>query len=227
MISAIVTDIEGTTSSISFVHDVLFPYAREHIRAFLVSNAEGRAAPHIEDARRAVGRPELPLDQVADQLIQWIEEDKKITPLKALQGMVWEQGFKNGDFTGHVYRDAVDCLRDWHHRGLKIYVYSSGSIFAQKLLFGFSDFGDLRPLFRGYFDTTTGAKVDAGAYRKITAAINLPANEILFLSDVEKELDAARTAGLQTRWLVREGRLNPKASHRQVASFRDIDFSVM
>ncbi|MGH8551079.1 MAG: acireductone synthase [Methylococcales bacterium] len=227
MIFAIVTDVEGTTSSISFVQDVLFPYAREHIRPFVRGNAEGRAAPHLDDVRIEVGRPELSLDEVADQLIQWIDEDKKITPLKALQGMVWEQGFNNGDFTGHVYADAVDCLKAWQQQGLKLYVYSSGSIFAQKLLFGFSDFGDLRPLFCGYFDTTTGAKVDAESYRKIAEAIHFPANEILFLSDVEKELDAARTAGLQTRWLVRKGRLNAQARHRQVGSFHHIHVSAM
>jgi enolase-phosphatase E1 len=227
MISAIVTDIEGTTSSISFVHDVLFPYAREQLRAFVHRNAEGRAAPQIDAVRKALGRLDLSLDEVANQLIQWIDEDKKITPLKALQGMVWEQGFTNGDFTGHVYADAVDGLRAWREQGLKLYIYSSGSIFAQRLLFGFSDFGDLNPLFSGYFDTTTGAKADAESYRKIAAAINLPAHEILFLSDVEKELDAARAGGLQTIWLVRESRMNAQAPHRQVGSFREIDVSAM
>ncbi|MCI0654533.1 MAG: acireductone synthase [Methylococcaceae bacterium] len=227
MISAIVTDIEGAVSSISFVQDVLFPYAREHIRGFVLDNAQGRAAPQLNAVRAEAGRMDLSLDQVVDQLIQWIDEDQKITPLKALQGMVWEQGFKNGEFKGHVYADAVECLRAWRHRGLKLYVYSSGSIFAQKLLFGFSDFGDLTPLFSGYFDTTTGAKFDADSYREIAAAIHVPAHEILFLSDIEKELDAARKAGMQTLWLVREGQLNPQAIHRQVNSFYGVDVSLI
>ncbi|MGH8556652.1 MAG: acireductone synthase [Methylococcales bacterium] len=223
MISAIVTDIEGTASSLSFVQDVLFPYAREHIRTFVLENAQGRAAPHINAVRAEAGSMELSLAQVADRLIQWIDEDKKITALKALQGMVWEQGFKNGDFKGHVYTDAVEYLRTWQNQGVKLYVYSSGSIFAQKLLFGFSDFGDLTPLFSGYFDTTTGAKFDVESYRKIAAAIHLPVHEILFLCDIEKELDAARTAGMQTLWLVREGRLDPHAVHPQVRNFHGIN----
>ncbi|HEX5636563.1 MAG TPA: acireductone synthase, partial [Gammaproteobacteria bacterium] len=131
MIRAIVTDIEGTTSSISFVHDVLFPYAREHIRQFVCRSVQdGAATPHINDVRMQTGRMEMSLDEVADQLIQWIDEDKKITPLKALQGMIWERGYKNADFKGHVYADAVACLKAWKQQGIQLYVYSSGSIYA-------------------------------------------------------------------------------------------------
>ena len=228
MIRAIVTDIEGTTSSISFVHDVLFPYARQHMRQFVCRSVQdGRASPHINDVRMQTGRMDMSLDDVADQLIQWIDEDKKITPLKALQGMIWEEGYKNGDFKGHVYADAVECLKAWDQQGLKLYVYSSGSVYAQKLLFGFSDFGDMTPLFSGYFDTTTGGKGDAESYRKITAVLALAANEILFLSDIEKELDAARAAGMKTTWLVRKDALNTQAAHRQVSNFRDINISAM
>lgn len=228
MIRAIVTDIEGTTSSISFVHDVLFPYARQHIRQFVCRSVQdGRATPHINDVRMQTGRMDMSLNEVADQLIQWIDEDKKITPLKALQGMIWEEGYKNGDFKGHVYADAVECLRTWQQQGLKLYVYSSGSIYAQKLLFVFSDFGDMTPLFSGYFDTTTGGKSEAESYRKITAALALPADEVLFLSDIEKELDAARAAGMKTIWLVRKDALNAQVAHCQVSNFRDINISAM
>jgi enolase-phosphatase E1 len=228
MIRAIVTDIEGTTSSISFVHDVLFPYAREHMRQFVCRSVQdGAATPHINDVRMQTGRVDMSLDEVADQLIQWIDEDKKITPLKALQGMIWEQGYKNGDFKGHVYADAVACLQAWKQQGIQLYVYSSGSVYAQKLLFGYSDFGDMTPLFSGYFDTTTGAKGDAESYQKITASINLPAQDILFLSDIDKELDAAHAAGMKTIWLVRNGDMKARAAHPQVNNFNDIDITGM
>lgn len=228
MIRAIVTDIEGTTSSITFVHDVLFPYAREHLRQFVCRSVQdGHATPHINDIRLQTGRLDMSLDEVADQLVQWIDEDKKITPLKALQGMIWEEGYKNGDFKGHVYADAVACLRAWQHQGVQLYVYSSGSVYAQKLLFSYSDFGDMTPLFSGYFDTTTGAKGDAESYRKITAAINLPAQNILFLSDIEKELDAARAAGMKTIWLVRDAACNAIAAHHQVNNFNDINIAAL
>ena len=228
MIRAIVTDIEGTTSSISFVHDVLFPYAREHMRQFVCRSVQdGRATPHINDVRMQTGRMDMSLNDVADQLIQWIDEDKKITPLKALQGMIWEEGYKNGDFKGHVYADAFACLKAWQQRGIQLYVYSSGSVYAQKLLFGYSDFGDMTPLFSGYFDTTTGAKGDAESYRKITASINLPAQDILFLSDIDKELDAAHAAGMKTVWLVRNGDMNARATHPQVNNFNDINVAAM
>lgn len=223
MIRAIVTDIEGTTSSISFVHEVLFPYARKHMREFVCRSVQdGRATPHINDVRMQTGRMDMTLNDVADQLIAWIDQDKKITPLKALQGMIWEEGYKNGDFKGHIYADAVECLRSWQQQGIKLYVYSSGSIYAQKLLFGHTEYGDLTPLFSGYFDTTTGAKIEAESYKKITAHIGLPANDILFLSDIEKELDAARVAGMKTTWLIRKGALNPSASHHQVDNFHSI-----
>ena len=228
MIRAIVTDIEGTTSSISFVHDVLFPYAREHMRQFVCRSVQdGRATPHINDVRMQTGRMDMSLDEVADQLIQWIKEDKKITPLKALQGIIWEEGYKNGDFKGHVYADAVECLRAWQQQGLKLYVYSSGSVYAQKLLFGHSDFGDMTPLFSGYFDTTTGAKIEADSYAKIAQALELPAKDILFLSDIEKELDAARAAGMKTIWLVRNAEINSAASHKQVNNFYAIHPSAL
>jgi len=206
----------------------LFPYAREHLRQFVCRSVQdGHATPHINDVRLQTGRLDMSLNEVADQLIQWLDEDKKITPLKALQGMIWEEGYKNGDFKGHVYSDAVVNCRAWQLQGLKLYVYSSGSVYAQKLLFRYSDFGDMTPLFSGYFDTTTGAKGDAESYRKITTSINLPAQNILFLSDIEKELDAARAAGMKTIWLVRDAACNATAAHHQVNSFNDINIAAL
>nr|VFK28007.1 MAG: acireductone synthase [Candidatus Kentron sp. MB]VFK29312.1 MAG: acireductone synthase [Candidatus Kentron sp. MB]VFK74743.1 MAG: acireductone synthase [Candidatus Kentron sp. MB] len=219
MIKAIVTDIEGTTSSIRFVHDVLFPYAREHMAAFLHAHArEPAVSAHIDDVRRHAGEA-LDLDGVIQKLIAWIDADKKITPLKALQGMIWETGFRDGDFTGHIYEDAARCLARWHARGIVLAVFSSGSTKAQRLLFSHSDVGDLTPLFRGFYDTRIGAKHDASAYATIARDMCLPPVHILFLSDIAGELNAARAAGMHTRWLVRDRQPDPAADHRQVKDF--------
>jgi enolase-phosphatase E1 len=219
MIKAILTDIEGTTTSLSFVKDVLFPYAREHIQDFVHSHrSQSEVRTLLDDVKREVGR-ELSDIEISTQLVRWIDEDKKITPLKALQGMIWEAGYRHGDFTGHVYEDAVRNLRRWHEKGIALYVFSSGSVQAQRLIFGYSDHGDLTPFFSGYFDTTIGTKRDVDSYKKIAAAISLDPLKILFLSDVKEELDAARTAGMQTIWLVREGMIDARASHMQIRNF--------
>jgi enolase-phosphatase E1 len=223
MIKAIVTDIEGTTSSINFVHNVLFPYARQRIGEFVHHHAEDpQVAPLLNDVRHETGET-LDLDGVVRQLTRWIDEDRKATPLKALQGMIWEQGYRNGDFTGHVYADAAERLRVWHDQGIKLYVFSSGSVKAQQLLFGHSDAGDLTPLFSGYYDTRIGNKREAGAYRKIIQDIGLPAGEILFLSDIVEELDAAKQAGMKTTMLVRESGPDTATPHPQARDFNEID----
>ena len=222
MIRAIVTDIEGTTSSLSFVKEVLFPYARQRMQAFVHTQAAQPAVrSQLLAVSEAVGRP-LSEDEAITQLLRWIDEDKKITPLKALQGMIWETGYRHGDFQGHVYDDAVLGLREWKERGLALYVYSSGSVYAQKLLFGFSTHGDLTPLFSGYYDTTIGTKREATAYRNISQDIGIAPGEILFLSDIREELDAAQTAGLQTYWLVRDGALPVNPSHPVARNFSEL-----
>ncbi|MCO7554448.1 acireductone synthase [Metapseudomonas otitidis] len=221
-IKAILTDIEGTTSAVSFVFDVLFPYAARHLPGFVSEHAAQPAvAEQVEAVRRESGEPGASVERVVAILLEWIAEDRKATPLKALQGMVWEQGYRAGQLKGHVYPDAVEALRRWHAEGYRLYVYSSGSIQAQKLIFGCSEAGDLSPLFSGYFDTTSGPKREAGSYRRIVEAIGLPAEEVLFLSDVVQELDAAREAGLPTIGLAREG--GELTGHPTVASFAVID----
>ncbi|WP_165676734.1 acireductone synthase [Metapseudomonas otitidis] len=221
-IKAILTDIEGTTSAVSFVFDVLFPYAARHLPGFVSEHAaEPAVAEQLEAVRRESGEPEASVERVVAILLEWIAEDRKATPLKALQGMVWEQGYRAGQLKGHVYPDAVEALRRWHAEGYRLYVYSSGSIQAQKLIFGCSEAGDLSLLFSGYFDTTCGPKREAGSYRRIVEAIGLSAEEVLFLSDVVQELDAAREAGLPTIGLAREG--GELAGHPTVASFAVID----
>jgi enolase-phosphatase E1 len=205
MIKAIITDIEGTTSSISFVKDVLFPYAAAKLPDYVRAN---RTQPAVQEQLRATakeaGLAASDIEALIAQLLQWIRDDKKITPLKALQGMIWQYGYEQGAYKAHVYPDAIARLRAWHAQGLKLFVYSSGSIFAQKLFFKYSDAGDLTPLFSNYFDTTTGPKPETSSYQKIAVAIGLPANELMFLSDIGAELDAAREAGFKTVWLVRE-----------------------
>ncbi len=224
MVKAIVTDIEGTTTSLSFVKDVLFPYADQHMQAFVVAHRQDPAVARlIDDVRLETGQAVLSLADAITQLRQWIAQDQKITPLKAIQGLMWEEGYRNGDFTGHVYEDAVRHLLHWHELGLKLYVYSSGSVYAQKLLFGYSDAGDLTPLFSGYFDTAVGHKRDAAAYQHIIEAIGLPAGEILFLSDIAEELDAAAQAGMKTCCLVRENQSIEHLRHPWVKNFDELD----
>ena len=204
-IRAIVTDIEGTTSSISFVHEVLFPYAARQLPDYVREHAnDSEVAALLQDLREEAGEPDADAERLAAILLQWIAEDRKATPLKTLQGLVWEQGYRSGDFTGHVYADTAPAMRRWSDRGARIYIYSSGSVKAQQLLFCHSDAGDLRPLIDGYFDTHVGSKRDASSYRAIAKQIDLPAEQILFLSDTPEELDAAANAGMKTMQLARD-----------------------
>jgi len=192
---SILLDIEGTTSSISFVADELFPYARKHLAAFVEANPEV-AAPILA---------EVPGDDPVATLIKWIDEDRKATPLKTLQGLIWAQGYADGELNGHVYPDTPEAIRRWTEAGLQVNIYSSGSIAAQKLIFGHSIAGDLTPLLGNYFDTTTGPKREADSYTKIADALGLAPSELLFVSDMPAEVDAAREAGLQALLIDRAG----------------------
>ena len=201
----ILTDIEGTTSAITFVHDILFPYANRALAEFVRDNeGDSTIADILQDARSEAGETEASTERVIEILRRWIAEDRKATPLKTMQGHIWRNGYESGDFTGHMYEDAVAGLHRWHEAGIDLYVYSSGSVGAQKLLFGYSNAGDLTSLFRGYFDTNIGHKKESQAYERIAGEIGVDAAEILFLSDVAEELDAARDAGMQTVQLVRD-----------------------
>lgn len=221
MIKAILTDIEGTTTSLAFVHDVLFPYARRRLPDFIRMHQHDPMVKQQLDALREQQQRYLNEQQIIDLLGYWMDTDRKETVLKNLQGMIWKAGYVSGDFTGHVYEDAVRNLKAWHAAGIELGIFSSGSVAAQKLLFGYSDFGDLTPLFSHFFDTTTGAKREAGAYRKIAAAMDRPATEILFLSDVVEELNAARAAGMQTTQLVRAGQT--AGDHPTAKNFDEIE----
>ena len=204
-IRAIVTDIEGTTSSISFVKDVLFPYARERLPAFVVTHADTPEVQHwLHEAAREAQLVSASEQEMIDLLISWIDTDRKSTALKALQGMIWAEGYEGSDFRAHIYEDAARGLNKWAADGIRLYVYSSGSVPAQKLLFKHTESGDLSALFSGYFDTETGAKRDSASYARIAEEIAVPASEILFLSDIGEELDAAQTAGMQTMLVARD-----------------------
>lgn len=220
----ILTDIEGTTTSVSFVYDVLFPYFREHIWELKnmtgiaeVDNAfaETKAIVFKED-----GIELKSTEEIIEKLNQWCDEDRKITPLKTLQGLLWKIGYEKGVLKGHVYDDVPIALDKWYRMGLKMGVFSSGSVEAQKLIFGYSEKGDLRSFFSNYFDTQTGMKRETETYSKIAQIINFQPNKILFLSDIVEELEAAEKTGFQTIQLVRPG---TKSNWQKVAeTFSDV-----
>jgi len=203
-VRAVVTDIEGTTSAIAFVKDVLFPYADAHLDGYVSAHrSDAVVTDALRDAAALAGEPGADDARVLAHLHAWIAEDRKATPLKTLQGLIWEEGYAQTGLQGHVYPDVVPVLHAWHAAGLRLYVYSSGSVVAQKVLFAHTAFGDLTPLFAGYFDTTIGPKQAQASYAAIARATGEVPRAMLFLSDVEAELDAARAAGLRTARLLR------------------------
>jgi len=221
-IRAIVTDIEGTTSSIDFVRDVLFPHARKRLPAFVETHGDKPDVQHwLHEAAREAGLVEASRQEIIELLLQWIDADRKSTALKALQGMIWKDGYAAGDYRAHLYPEVAARLREWRADGLRLYVYSSGSVPAQKLFFQYSEAGDLTPLFAGYFDTETGPKREVESYRRIAAAIEEEPRHLLFLSDIVEELDAARAAGFHTGWLIREPQALPDSPRHAV--YRDFD----
>ena len=223
-IRAILTDIEGTTSSISFVKDVLFPYARKHLPAFIETHADKPYVQHwLHETAKEAGLVSASQQEIIDLLQRWIDEDRKATPLKALQGMIWEEGYRSGEYRAHVYPEVAEKLREWKAHNVDLYVYSSGSVPAQKLFFAHTEAGDLASLFSGYFDTEIGAKRDVASYRSILGVIGRPGKNVLFLSDIVAELDAAHAAGMRTILLARPPSACPSAGiHTCVADFSTI-----
>ncbi|MDH4263677.1 MAG: acireductone synthase [Spirochaetia bacterium] len=225
MIKIILTDIEGTISSISFVKDVLFPYARKNIADYLKTHANDLEVKQIvTDVVKICGR-KMVEQEIIDTLIQWIDEDKKITPLKVLQGLIWEDGFKKNVFKAHIYPDALEKLQYWKSKGLPIYVYSSGSIFAQKLFFTYNSAGDILPVFSGHYDTVIGGKKDSASYTKIAEDIQVQPSEILFLSDIVEELDAASDAGMKTKLILRDNQIVHQSRHKVYSDFTGIEIN--
>lgn len=223
MVRAWIFDIEGTTTDIRFVHTVLFPYALARMAAFVEDNAD---FPEVKDALTDVaetlaieGTTSATQAQCIEALCYWITTDRKHTALKTLQGLIWQAGYESGDFVGHVYPDVPPILAQLHLAGDTLGIYSSGSVAAQKLLLGYSNAGDLTPLFQHYFDTRVGGKREAASYQAILNTLNLPGESVVFCSDVAEELNAAHQAGLHCVLVARDGQ--PEASAYPVISSFD------
>lgn len=211
---AVVIDIEGTALPIAFVANVLFPFARKRLADY-IDRPDPEVQAAIAEARRMV-----PDQDPLTTFHHWMDQDAKITALKDLQGLIWREDYAAGTLTGPLYPDVAPNLKRWRAAGLRLFVYSSGSVEAQKLLFKHSADGDLSGLFSGNFDTNIGAKRDPDSYARLAIGINVPSMEILFLSDVEAELDAAATAGYQTCQLVRpEDKTLPSDRHPTAPDF--------
>ena len=233
----ILLDIEGTTSSISFVYDTMFPFVREHAASFILNHWND------ETVQSAVGL--LAVDLGFDSADAWFKEcesdsakqkcvvsgiiglmdaDVKATGLKQIQGVIWKEGFHNGELVAHLYEDVADSIRQWNELDKDVRIYSSGSVQAQKLFFGHTVAGDLLGMFRGHYDTTTGAKQESDSYQKIAISYGLEPSEILFVSDVVGELVAAKAAGFQTVLSIRPGNKPQESGHgfAEITSFREI-----
>ena len=212
---AFLLDVEGTTTPVSFVYDVLFPYARREMAGFLRAHAGepevDEALRRLRDEHRSEGGAPPPWSaeggiQPALVYLGWLmDADRKSTALKALQGRVWQEGFRRGELRGRLYPDVAPALARWRRQGRSVFIYSSGSVLAQRLIFSQSEGGDLSPWIAGYFDTTTGPKRDAESYRRIAAKIGIDAGDVLFVSDSADEISAARDAGLRVALCARDG----------------------
>jgi enolase-phosphatase E1 len=218
---AILLDIEGTTTPVSFVYETLFPFARRRLRSYLSEHWER------EDIRDDVAllRAEGEIESVDDPdsavagFERLMDEDRKSTALKSLQGKIWEEGYRTGELRGEVYADVPPAFEKWRAEGRTVAIFSSGSVLAQRLIFGHTNYGNLTGYLSAYFDTTTGPKRGAESYRRIALTLGFEANHILFYSDVVAELDAARDAGMQTALCVREGEAPAQANHQVVRKF--------
>ena len=230
-IHGILLDIEGTTTPISFVYDILFPFSRTELAGYLRLNGY---QPHVREilsqiqwdhaADSEAGQDPPQWEDPPLKYIHWLmEHDRKLTGLKALQGVIWENGYRSGRLYGQVFSDVVPALQRWRKGNLDVRIFSSGSVLAQRLLFENSEHGNLTPMLHGYFDTTIGPKSDSESFRKIARAFGLPASQIMFISDVTAELDAAKEAGYATLLCVRPGnRPQGEHAHQTISSFDEI-----
>ena len=227
-VRAVLVDIEGTTTPLSFVTDVLFPFAKERLDDACASPdprfaGAVRRLQEEHEAERKGGGAVPDFGSGAPYARYLMELDRKSTGLKELQGLIWEEGYRTAQLKGDVFPDVPGALREWQERGIRARIFSSGSVLAQQLLFGHTEYGDLRPFFEGYHDTTTGPKREARSYAVIAEAFGLPPGAILFLSDVVEELDAAREAGMQTGLLLRPGNKPVEAGgHPSYRSFAEL-----
>ena len=237
---SVLLDIEGTTTPIDFVYNILFPYVREHVKPYLeehLASTEVQAdirdllQENAQDTRRGLNPPliEGPAEQVSldavEAYVRWLmDRDRKTTPLKSIQGKIWDQGYRRGELRSQVFEDVPRAFKRWRDQGKTIFIYSSGSVLAQKLLFANTEAGDLTPSIGGYFDTNIGAKKDPESYRRIAAELKQQSSAVLFASDVTAELDAAASAGFQTLLCVRPGNhpQSPASRHTIVNTFDEV-----
>jgi enolase-phosphatase E1 len=236
-VDGIVLDIEGTVSSIDFVFRTMFPYVRRELDVFL---GEHFAQPEVQNACRRIAaegnltqfqmlgdhqavRPQA-IRLIRDEVIRLMDGDVKSTGLKELQGLIWRRGFESGELVAQVFSDVPQRLKEWSAAGIKLFIYSSGSVAAQKLFFGHTEYGDLRGFLHGYFDTTTGPKREPSSYAAIANACGIPAGRLLFVSDVVAELSAAASVGYQAALSLRPGNPPQESAERwlQVSDFSQL-----
>lgn len=242
-VTAILLDIEGTTTSISFVKDKLFPYVREQLQAYVDSHWDDDEFKQDLQALKDLAKKdeeekieglvtiedgEKEKESLVKNILWQMDSDRKTTALKQLQGHIWREGYKNGKLKGHIYDDVASCFKKWSEDGRRLFIYSSGSVEAQKLLFGNTEEGDLLELLAGHYDTTVGPKTESLSYTNIAKSIGCDSEQILFLTDVVKEAQAAKTAGMQTLIVVREGNAELSEDEKKefvtVTSLKDIIF---
>ncbi len=238
-VRAILLDIEGTTTPLEFVYKTLFPYARSHVRQFLgrhLASSEVRADitglrdEHLQDTRQGFNpplfrqdAPEQELESVVSYFEWLVERDRKSMPLKSLQGKIWEEGYRSGELRGEVFDDVPRALARWQEQKKNTCIFSSGSVLAQKLLFAHTTAGDLTRHISHYFDTTTGSKTDTKSYQEIANVLHRLPSEVVFISDVTTELDAAKSAGMQTLLCVRPGnRPQPASTYVLIRTLDDV-----
>ena len=229
---AILLDIEGTTTPIDFVHEVLFPFARSRMPGYVAATFESLApeiaqlaAEHEKDLGYTDHFDPSSRKSIVKYLAFLIDQDRKSTPLKSIQGEIWKEGYESGELKSAVFDDVPPAFERWKEAGMTIAIFSSGSVLAQKLLFRYTDHGDLTPFITSYFDTNIGPKRDPKSYAAIASELDTSPGDILFVSDIPAELDAAREAGLSTALAARPGNppIETDVSHRVVTTFDGLE----
>ncbi len=225
MLKAIILDIEGTVSPISFVKDVLFPYSREKMKDFIKNSKDNPEVKKILEEVKEIEKKELSEDEIIEILIKWIDEDKKIAPLKEIQGMIWKEGFENGELKAPLYEDAYEKMKTWKDK-YNLYIYSSGSVQAQKLFFSHTTHGNILNWFKDFFDTRIGNKKENQSYKNILSQIGFKPDEVVFLSDNPDEIKAAADAGLNVIKVSRPEDVEwiEGFPFKQIKSFKEIQF---
>lgn len=223
MPATVLLDVEGTLGSRSFVRDVLFPYAHARLPFWLREHGDApRVAALLDTLRAEAGTPDATRRELVTTLRGWMDDDRDLTPLKTLQGLIWQDGFEQGAFTAHLYRDAYKALKRWHRAGHTLAIYSNGSVGAQRLYVARTYWGDLSGWFSGFFDSEVGPKTDPISYGRICETLGADPPSVLFCSDEVEELDAAKALGLQTVQIARDDQ-PPSADHPLHTTFDDVD----